>query len=135
MKFSEEHDGNINDSILEIKAPKRTYLLFINPVSGPGKAMEIFDQKVSRLFYECDIDYHLEITDQANSARSFIEKTADLVSKFDGIVVISGDGLLFEIINGIMKRSDWQSLIKIPIGIIPGGSGNGLAHSINYFIT
>lgn len=29
-----------------------------------------------------------------------------------------------------MKREDWNKAIRQPIGIIPSGSGNGLAHSI-----
>jgi sphingosine kinase len=38
-----------------------------------------------------------------------------------GIVCVSGDGLLHEVINGIMKRADWKVAIKVPIGIIPAG--------------
>lgn len=44
---------------------------------------------------------------------------------------MGGDGIFFEVINGIFERWDWSDTIRsIPIGIIPGGSGNGLARSI-----
>jgi hypothetical protein len=38
----------------------------------------------------------------------------------DGIVTVSGDGLFYEVLNGIMSRPDWENVIKIPLGIIPG---------------
>lgn len=55
-------------------------------------------------------------------------KEMDL-SECDGIVCISGDGLLHEVFNALMAREDAQTAINIPIGVIPGGSGNGLANS------
>jgi len=50
---------------------------------------------------------------------------------FDGIVSVSGDGLLHEIINGLMIRDDWETFKNtITIGGIPGGTGNGLVKSL-----
>lgn len=50
---------------------------------------------------------------------------------YDAIACCSGDGILYEIINGLMKRQDHSTAIKIPLAIIPAGSGNGLAASIS----
>ena len=48
------------------------------------------------------------------------------------MIAIGGDGVLFEMINGVMERPDWKLIINtIPFGIIPGGSGNGLAKSLS----
>jgi sphingosine kinase len=33
-----------------------------------------------------------------------------------------------------MQRPDYATAIKMPIGCVPGGSGNGLAHAINYAV-
>ena len=41
------------------------------------------------------------------------------------IVVVSGDGLLTEVLNSMMRRPDAAVVVKLPIGIIPAGSGNG----------
>lgn len=49
------------------------------------------------------------------------------VAGFSGIICISGDGLIHEVINGLMKRHDWENAIQIPVGTIPAGSGNALA--------
>lgn len=44
---------------------------------------------------------------------------------------IGGDGIAFEVINGIFERPDWsEAIARMPLGIIPCGSGNGLAKSI-----
>lgn len=40
-----------------------------------------------------------------------------------------------KVINGLMDRPDWQKAIEMPIGIVPGGSGNALAASIVYAST
>lgn len=59
----------------------------------------------------------------------------DLVKKLDlnlysGIVAASGDGLVFEVINGLGSRDDWQSAVRMPIGHLPCGSGNAFISSI-----
>ena len=53
------------------------------------------------------------------------------LDNYDGIITVSGDGLVFEVVNGLMKRDDWETAIKIPIGTIPAGSGNALAATLN----
>ncbi|TKS91760.1 Sphingosine kinase 1 [Collichthys lucidus] len=66
-----------------------------------------------------------------NHARELVKK-ADL-SQWDALVIMSGDGLLFEVINGLMEREDWQEAIQTPLGILPGGSGNALAASVHHY--
>lgn len=57
-------------------------------------------------------------------------------------MTISGDGLIHEIINGLLNRKDWDTPVvtsnhgqvkfrdSITLGAIPGGSGNGLIKSL-----
>ena len=47
--------------------------------------------------------------------------------KYQGIICLSGDGITHEVVNAIKHRSD---NLDIPIGVIPAGSGNGLAKNI-----
>ena len=56
------------------------------------------------------------------------------LNSYRGIAVVSGDGLVHEIINGLMSReSDWvEAINSIAIGKIPAGSGNALAYSTAY---
>lgn len=55
-------------------------------------------------------------------------------SKYDGIVVVSGDGLVHELLNGIASRSPsrfYETLPSLPpIAVVPGGTCNGLATSL-----
>eukprot|EP00123_Amoebidium_parasiticum_P012418 comp21338_c0_seq2/m.29249 comp21338_c0_seq2/g.29249 ORF comp21338_c0_seq2/g.29249 comp21338_c0_seq2/m.29249 type:complete len:272 (-) comp21338_c0_seq2:127-942(-) len=52
-----------------------------------------------------------------------IARTIDL-DQYDAFVVIGGDGTLHEAINGMMNREDGK---KIPLGVIPAGTGNSFA--------
>jgi sphingosine kinase len=50
-----------------------------------------------------------------------IAKALD-IDDYDGLVVFSGDGLIFEAVNGLASRSDGlRALSQCPIGVIPGG--------------
>lgn len=48
-------------------------------------------------------------------------------------MTLGGDGIIFEVINGLFERPDWEmALEKTKLGIIPCGSGNGLAKAVSY---
>lgn len=74
-------------------------------------------------------------TERKDHAHDFARDSLP-VGEYDGIITVSGDGLMWEVINGIMLRPDWYKLIKTPIGIIPAGSGNAMGsylRSLDYF--
>lgn len=62
--------------------------------------------------------------------------------QYDIIVTVSGDGLIHEIVNGLLNRADWTKPVETPglgqvrfqdtvtLGAIPGGTGNGLVKSL-----
>ena len=50
---------------------------------------------------------------------------------YDTVVTVSGDGLIFEVVNGFLLRPDWAEFKeRVTVGCIPGGTGNGLVKSI-----
>nr|XP_023018874.1 sphingosine kinase 2-like [Leptinotarsa decemlineata]XP_023018876.1 sphingosine kinase 2-like [Leptinotarsa decemlineata] len=107
-------------------------LVLCNPKSGKGKGKQIFQQKVAPVLQEAEIPFDLYLTKHANFAREFV-RTSNLF-QWSGILSVGGDGILFEVINGIFERWDWSEIIKsIPVGVVPGGSGNGLARSIAHY--
>ncbi|XP_074870925.1 sphingosine kinase 1 isoform X2 [Carettochelys insculpta] len=69
--------------------------------------------------------------ERRDHARELV-RAGDL-SQWDVVVVLAGDGLLYEVVNGLMEREDWQTAIKKPLCTLPGGSGNALAASINHY--
>lgn len=109
---------------------QKPFLVYINPNSGAGKAKNIFFERIVPLWAEANVPYKVIMTKYANFAYDQVEQLN--IKEFRGILVVSGDGLVYEVINGLMKRSDWQEAIKIPIGQLPGGSGNALSSSIAY---
>ncbi|KAJ8915763.1 hypothetical protein NQ315_004575 [Exocentrus adspersus] len=109
----------------------RRLLILCNPKSGPGKGKHIFQHKVAPILQEAEIPFDLHVTKYANFAREFVRGSN--LYQWTGIIVVGGDGIVFEVINGIFERWDWSEIIKsIPVGVVPGGSGNGLARSIAY---
>ena len=69
--------------------------------------------------------------DQEDSTTARIDSEMNDISKYDSIIAMGGDGILFEIFQGIHARSDEaQILSKMKFGIIPCGTCNGLAASI-----
>ncbi|KAM9391660.1 sphingosine kinase 1 [Pholidichthys leucotaenia] len=114
----------------EVRRPCRVMIL-VNPHSGRGQALQLFTGHIQNMLTEASVPYTLIITEHQNHARELVRK-ADL-SQWDALVIMSGDGLLFEVINGLMEREDWQQAIQTPLGILPGGSGNALAASIHHY--
>nr|CAB3266531.1 sphingosine kinase 2 [Phallusia mammillata] len=111
----------------------RNLVVYINPFSGQGKAMQIYKKHVKKMFAEAEIKHTVVKTEYAGHARH-LARDLNLAS-CDGIVIVSGDGLIHEVVNGLMDRNDWKIAIQTPIGIVPGGSGNALAAAIVYAST
>ncbi|XP_069808614.1 sphingosine kinase 1 [Dendropsophus ebraccatus] len=107
------------------------FLVLLNPHGGTGKAFTLFETHVMPLLTEANAHFTLLVTERPNQARELVREQ-DL-SAWDVIVVMSGDGLVFEVINGLMERPDWVRAIKKPLCVLPGGSGNALAASINHY--
>ncbi|XP_069553270.1 sphingosine kinase 1-like [Brachyistius frenatus] len=114
----------------ELSCPCRMMLL-VNPQSGKGQALTLYNNHVQRMLNEAGIIHTLVITERQNHAREMVRE-ADL-SQWDALVIMSGDGLLYEVINGLLERSDWEEAILTPLGILPGGSGNALAASVHHY--
>lgn len=118
-------------SPFQVYIPKdmRKVLILLNPKSGSGKARETFQKYVAPVFSEAEVPYELQVTKHANFAREFARRCT--IHEWRWIVVVGGDGIYYEVINGLFERADWEHAIQaIPIGIIPCGSGNGLARAI-----
>uniref|UniRef100_A0A7I4Y519 DAGKc domain-containing protein n=1 Tax=Haemonchus contortus TaxID=6289 RepID=A0A7I4Y519_HAECO len=107
-------------------------LVFVNPKSGSGKSLVTLRDRVEPKLKKNHIDYDVVITSGPNHAKSAIRSRDDL-GEYNGIIILSGDGLVFEVLNGFIERHDATSIIpSLPIGIVPSGSGNGLLSSLFY---
>ncbi len=71
-------------------------------------------------------------TKRCNHAHDLVCSESDFSSRWSCVVVVSGDGLLFEVLQGVFRREDWREARKVPLAILAGGSGNGLARSLAF---
>lgn len=91
--------------------------------------MKVYQKHVAPVFKHSNITTEEIITSRSDHAMEYVRDHSDLTN-FDCIVAVGGDGFLSEVIQGLMRRLDWEQAIQTPIGVIPAGSGNGLVHSI-----
>lgn len=139
VEACKEWTDHINTSVGISKTNPRKFLVFLNPVSGPGQSQHLYDSIVKGMLEEAYIEPTLVVTERQNHAYDICtgaqeNQLSSPLQDFSVIMVIGGDGLLYEVINGLAKRKSdgLQLLQQIPIAPIPGGTGNGLAKSILY---
>ena len=105
--------------ILILLLNMKKLLILINPNSGEGKSCEIFENNLSQ--YLTDKYYYKKITYSIEECDEVLKD----IEKFNGILVLGGDGTVFKIVQYLIKNK-----IEIPMGHIPCGSGNGLSKSL-----
>ena len=104
-------------------------LVFINPVSGSGKGEQVYWRKIQPLFKRNGINAKVIVTKYQNESGNYLEINS--LDRFDGIVIVGGDGSIAEALHGLHSNSKYQKL-TLPIGTISTGSGCGLAKSLLY---
>ncbi|MDQ2719296.1 MAG: YegS/Rv2252/BmrU family lipid kinase [Bacteroidota bacterium] len=97
----------------------RNILFFINPISG-AKSKSQLEKKIIKKCGERNIAFEILFTSK-DGDYNFLKNKIEKDSITD-IVICGGDGSLSPIISSILNT-------KINVGIIPLGSGNGLART------
>ena len=103
----------------------KKYYLLVNPAGGTKKGMKILEM-VKPIFDESEVHVDILQTEYAGHANE-LASTLDF-SGYNGLCAIGGDGTLFEMVNGMLKRKDNQNF---PLGLITGGTGNAFMHDLN----
>jgi YegS/Rv2252/BmrU family lipid kinase len=98
--------------------------LVVNPASGKRRGLKILDQ-VRPFFSAHRCDLEVLTTSGAGHARE-LARTLPL-DRFDCLCMIGGDGTFHEIATGLMQRGAGSAL---PLGLIPGGTGNDVAQHL-----
>jgi sphingosine kinase len=132
---------------LATTTPKQVkkYLIMVNPRSGPKRnAAVLCEQQVQPMLEQAGIECHVCVTTHARHAEErMLQVTATAtstsgpletdVSEYDGLVVMGGDGIIHEVLNGIMAREDSEAVLKkIKIGVVGCGTANGFATSLTH---
>lgn len=97
-------------------------VFIVNPIAGGGrtkKLLPMIDQKMK----EKGIDYKIILTTGPKDATNIAIKC--LEEGYDKIVAVGGDGTVNELALGILNYG------KGTLGILPSGTGNDLARTLN----
>ncbi len=95
-------------------------MLIINPISGTGKKKglpEMVEKEMNRLGYELDIRFTTGPNDATRLAREAVD------NDYRAVFAAGGDGTINETAQALCGT-------ETALGIIPSGSGNGLARHI-----
>lgn len=96
---------------------KRKVLFIVNPVSG-GKKKTVFNKQVLETLDLSKFEPTFRITEY--NGHGYELAKIGVENRFDAIVAVGGDGTINEVGSALVGTD-------IPLGIIPEGSGNGLA--------
>jgi diacylglycerol kinase (ATP) len=97
---------------------KKRIRFIINPVSGIGRQKSI-QKLIDRNKGLDDYDIEIVYTEAAGHAVSLAREASQ--AGYDVVVAVGGDGSINEVARGVLGTNT-------AVGIIPAGSGNGLAH-------
>lgn len=99
---------------------KKQALFIINPKSGTGRH-EAFLEALSDTFDTSEYTYETVFTEYRGHA---IKISNEAIGKYSMVVAVGGDGTVNEVGRGLIGST-------VRMGIIPIGSGNGLARHLN----
>jgi hypothetical protein len=104
------------------------YLIMVNPFSGTKRGIETYHNVVKKLLNERGIDNDVLVTRKAGHAMERVMENYELkegerdLQDYDGIVVLGGDGLLSEVLQGLRTRNDYDDIMKrLKFGIVGCG--------------
>lgn len=97
------------------------HLLIVNPISGTHSKRGLAERISSRLA-EAGIDVDTYVTTGPGDATRRVRTAVDS-GEYDAVLACGGDGTVNEVARAMCHA-------PIPMGIIPAGSGNGLARHI-----
>lgn len=98
---------------------KRKLLFIINPNSGTKQKTRV-PELIKKLLDETNIEHKIVFTSEPKEATTISEKNKEA---FDMIVAVGGDGTINEVARPLINS-------ETTLGIIPMGSGNGLARHL-----
>lgn len=108
----------------------RHFHVVLNPVSGPGRALQDYHSTVQPALEASGIRHELHVTHAAGHATDILRNlTCGDVDKppFDAVLMMGGDGTVHEALQGILGHRDWQTAATVPFALLPAGSGNALS--------
>lgn len=99
---------------------KQRLLFIINPVSGIGKQKTV--EQVLETYLDKDkFEYDIAYTEYAHHATEIARQAT--TQGYNTVIAVGGDGSINDCVRGLVNS-------EVSLGIIPAGSGNGLARCL-----
>ena len=106
------------------QAQNKKICILVNQFAGDGKIAKKLPV-ILKPFEAANIANDIFYSEHPGWFMDFIAH--EDLGKYDGLVVVGGDGTIHEVVNGLMKSGKG---LHLPLGIIPGGSGNAFADDL-----
>lgn len=118
------------DRAYGISQKRKRAKVLVNPHSGKGSAEKWYYRDVEPLMKAARCKIDMWKTKYQGEAADIAEKID--IEAFDMIASCSGDGLPYEVFNGLGKRPDAKKALgKIAVVQLPCGSGNAMSCNLN----
>ncbi|KAE8149281.1 ATP-NAD kinase-like domain-containing protein [Aspergillus avenaceus] len=109
--------------------PYKRLKVLINPFGGKGTASKIYHKHAAPVFAAARCKVDVQETTHQGHATEIVEEID--IDAYDAIICCSGDGLPYEVFNGLAKKPNaGEALAKIAVAMIPCGSGNAMAWNL-----
>ena len=99
---------------------KKRFAVIVNPVAGRGRTVKLLP-KLKEITENSEHRFDIFYTEGTLHAARIADK---IHREYDAVVAFGGDGTANEVMNGLAGTAT-------PLGIIPEGSGNDFARTIN----
>eukprot|EP01119_Soliformovum_irregulare_P020221 TRINITY_DN6514_c0_g1_i1.p1 TRINITY_DN6514_c0_g1~~TRINITY_DN6514_c0_g1_i1.p1 ORF type:complete len:400 (-),score=107.45 TRINITY_DN6514_c0_g1_i1:92-1291(-) len=111
----------------------KKFLILCNPYGGSKMGRPYVTKVVTPLLEQAQIRSKIFFTEGPNHASRILQSVE--IEDFDVLLLVSGDGLLHESLNGLSSRclsnpEFFRMLKKLPLAILPAGSSNGMSTSL-----
>ena len=110
-------------------SPLGRTLVIANPAANRGEGAEgaAFVQRFLDSYRGATTSHKVILTKAAGDAQNLAREARD----FDSVIALGGDGVIHEVVNGLMDRDEND---RPQLGIVPMGSGNDYARTLGMAI-
>ncbi|PYH44410.1 putative sphingosine kinase (SphK) [Aspergillus saccharolyticus JOP 1030-1] len=103
--------------------------VLVNPFGGQGHAAKLYSTHAAPILASARCQIDVQETTHRGHATEIVQQLD--IDAYDAIVCCSGDGLPYEVFNGLARKPNArEALAKVAVALLPGGSGNAMSWNL-----
>ncbi|GAV07662.1 hypothetical protein RvY_17477 [Ramazzottius varieornatus] len=139
LAFGQQLCDSLKETIAGSSNRPKRLMFFVNPVSGGGCALKIFEKRVIPILRMVDTRFSYIVTTHAGHAKQWLLQEPWKAEGYDGLIAVGGDGIFNECLEGFIRSeqdedvtvtSDLTPSATATLGIIPAGSTDSIGYCI-----